>query len=93
MWLTIPKAWQDHDVNFRVTEEPEQMLEHDRIAATCCREERCGEVSVRQEHGQRAWQAQEVPAAAKLQLQASTRQTVAFCASSCRGHACSELSR
>ena len=45
------KARQDHDVNFRVTEEPEQMLEQDRIAAASGIEEGRTEVTVRQQHG------------------------------------------
>jgi len=35
------KGRQNHDVNFRVTKEPEQMLEHLWIAAHCWIEETC----------------------------------------------------
>ncbi len=44
---------QDHDVDFRVTKEPEQMLEHDRVTTTRRCEELRSEVTVGQQHGQR----------------------------------------
>ncbi len=48
------KARQDHDVHFRVTEEPEQVLEQDRVPAAIWTEEGRAEVTVRQQHGDRA---------------------------------------
>ena len=42
---------QDHDVDLGVTEEPEQMLEQDRVAAAGRIEERRAEVAVGQQHG------------------------------------------
>ncbi|MNT01227.1 hypothetical protein D3C72_1356840 [compost metagenome] len=50
------EARQDQDVDFRVTEEPEQVLEQDRVAAAFRREEGRAEVAVRQEHGDTACQ-------------------------------------
>ena len=46
----MPKPRQDQDVHFRMTEEPEQMLEQDRIAALRRFEEGSPEVTVRQKH-------------------------------------------
>ena len=45
------EARQDHDVDLGVPEEPEQVLEQDRIAAAGRIEERGAEVAVGQEHG------------------------------------------
>ncbi len=45
---------QDHDVDFRVTEEPEQVLEHHRIATASRVEELRAKIAVGQQHGQRA---------------------------------------
>ena len=47
---------QDHDVDFGVAEEPEQVLEQDRIAAAGRIEEGGAEVAVRQQHGDGAGQ-------------------------------------
>jgi len=44
------KARQDHDIHFRVTEEPEQVLEQDRIPAAIRTEEGRAEITVRQQH-------------------------------------------
>ena len=44
------KAWKNHDIDFWVTEEPENVLVKDRIAATCWVKEGCPEVAVREEH-------------------------------------------
>ncbi|MND51374.1 hypothetical protein D3C80_423610 [compost metagenome] len=45
------EAGQDENVDFRVTEEPEQMLVEDRVAAAFRREECGAEVTVGQRHG------------------------------------------
>ena len=47
---------QDHDVDFGVAEEPEQVLEQDRVAAAGRIEEGRAEVAVGQQHGDRAGQ-------------------------------------
>ena len=39
IWETTPKAGRRDDVNLRVTEEPEDVLEHHRITATSSVEE------------------------------------------------------
>jgi hypothetical protein len=46
IWLMMPKPG-------RMTEEPEQVLEQDRIAALRRFEERGSEISVREQHGDR----------------------------------------
>ena len=56
MWLTMPKRRQDHDVDFGVAEEPEQVLVEDRVAAAGGIEERRAEVAVGQQHGDGAGQ-------------------------------------
>ncbi len=43
---------QDHDVDFRVSKEPEQVLEHYRVAAACWVEELRTKVTVGQQHRQ-----------------------------------------
>jgi hypothetical protein len=48
------EAGKNQDVDLRVTEEPEQMLEQNRIAAACRVEERGGEMAVGEQHGDRA---------------------------------------
>jgi len=50
------EARQDQDVHFRVPEEPEQVLVHDRVAAAGGVEEVRVEVSVREQHRDRAGQ-------------------------------------
>ena len=50
------EARQDHDVDFRMAEEPEQMLEQHRIAAAGRVEERGAEIAVADQHGDRARQ-------------------------------------
>ena len=50
------EARQDQDIDLGVAEEPEQMLEQDRIAAALGIEERGAEVAVGQQHGDRARQ-------------------------------------
>ena len=50
------EARQDHDVNFRMAEEPEQVLEQQRIAAGFRLEERAAEITVDQQHGDAARQ-------------------------------------
>jgi hypothetical protein len=47
---------QDQDVHFRVTEEPEQVLEEDRVTAVFRREEGRAKVAVGQQHGDAACQ-------------------------------------
>src|SRR5690606_23057143 len=42
------EARQDHDVDFRVAEEPEQMLVENRVAAELRREEGRAEIAIRQ---------------------------------------------
>ena len=49
-----PEPGQDHDVDFRVTKEPEQVLEHNRVAAPFRDKELRSEITVGQEHSQRA---------------------------------------
>ena len=51
-----PEARQDHDVDFWVAEEPEQVLEQHRIAAAGRIEERGAEIAVADQHGDRAGQ-------------------------------------
>ncbi len=51
-----PEAGQDHDVDFRVAEEPEQMLEQHRIAAAGGVEEGGAEIAVGDQHGDGAGQ-------------------------------------
>ena len=48
------EARQDHDVDFRMAEEPEQMLEQHRVAASGRVEERGAEIAVTDQHGDRA---------------------------------------
>jgi hypothetical protein len=48
------EARQDEDVDLRVTEEPEEVLKEQRVAALVGLEERRAEVAVGQEHGERA---------------------------------------
>ena len=50
------EARQDEDVDFRVPEEPEQMLEQDRIAAARRIEEGRAEIAVGKQHGDAARQ-------------------------------------
>ena len=50
------EARQDQNVHFRMTEEPEQMLEQDRVAAAGRIKERRAEVAVGQQHGDGAGQ-------------------------------------
>ncbi len=45
------KARQDKNVNFRMREEPEQMLVHNRITTACRVEESGSEITVCQQHG------------------------------------------
>ncbi len=45
------EAGQDQNVNFRMTEEPEEMLEQERIATAFGLEERGAEIAVGQQHG------------------------------------------
>ena len=54
IWLDHAEARKDQDVDFRVAEEPEQMLEQQRIAAAFGREERGAEIAVGEQHGDRA---------------------------------------
>ncbi len=51
-----PEGGQRHDVNFRVAEEPEQVLEQQRVAAALRIEEGGAEVAVDQQHGDGARQ-------------------------------------
>jgi hypothetical protein len=56
------EAWQDHDVNLGMTEEPEQVLEQQRVSATSRTEKRGAEVAIRQRHSHSArqyWQHQQ----------------------------------
>ena len=48
------EAWQYHDVNLGMTEEPEKMLIQHRIAAALRREKRCSEIAIGQKHCNRA---------------------------------------
>ncbi len=50
------EAGQDHDVDLRMAEEPEQMLVEDRVAAAVGNEECRAEVAVREQHRDRAGQ-------------------------------------
>ena len=50
------EARQDQDVDFGVTEEPEQVLEQDRVAAAVGLEEGGAEIAVGQQHGDAAGQ-------------------------------------
>ena len=49
-----PEGRQNHDIDFRVTEEPEQVLEQDRVATALRLEEIRTEITVGQQHGNRA---------------------------------------
>ena len=56
------KGWQDHDVHFGVTKEPEQMLIQDRITACGCVKESTAKVTVNQQHGdcrRQHWQSEQ----------------------------------
>jgi hypothetical protein len=44
------KGRKDHHVDFRMTEEPEQVLKQQRIAATALVEKRRAKVTIRQQH-------------------------------------------
>ena len=54
MWRDDAEGRQDHDVDFGVAEEPEQVLVEDRIAAAGRVEESRAEVAVGEQHGDRA---------------------------------------
>ena len=56
MWLIDAEARQDQNVDFRMAEEPEQMLVQQRIAATGRIEERRAEVAIGQQHRDRTSQ-------------------------------------
>ena len=45
------KSWQNHNVNFGMTEEPKQMQEQHRVTAAFWNEEGCAEITVGQQHG------------------------------------------
>ena len=47
------KGRQNHDVNFGMAKEPEQMQEQDRVAATFWDKEGCAKITVGQQHGDR----------------------------------------
>jgi hypothetical protein len=64
MWLRDAEGRQDHDVDLGVPEEPEQVLEQDRIAAAFRLEEGGAEIAVGQQHGDRAGQNRQATAAA-----------------------------
>ena len=50
------EGWQDHDIDLRVPEEPEHMLEQHRVATTRSVKETGAEVDVHQHHGDHAGQ-------------------------------------
>jgi hypothetical protein len=50
----MPKPGQDHDVDFGVAEEPEEVLVEDRVAAALRAEEVRPEIAVGEQHGDRA---------------------------------------
>ena len=50
------KGWQNHNIHFGMTKEPEQVQEQDRIAAALWNEEGCAKVTVGQQHGDSARQ-------------------------------------
>ena len=82
------EARQDQDVDFRVAEEPEQVLEQDRIAAAFGREEGGAEVAVGQQHGDGAGQHRQRQQQQEHGHQIATTRTAASCAASCRARAC-----
>ena len=45
------KCGQDHDVNFGVAEEPEDVLEQQWITAACHVKESCAKITVSEKHG------------------------------------------
>ena len=51
-----PESRQDHNIHFRMTEEPEQMQEQDRVTAPFRNEERGTEIPVCQQHRDRPCQ-------------------------------------
>jgi hypothetical protein len=82
------EARQDQDVDFGVAEEPEQMLEQDRVAAAGRIEEGGAEVAVGQQHGDARRPEPAATAAAGTPSPAPTRRTAASCAASCPARAC-----